>query len=245
MKLRTRFIVGFGSIGLLAIILGGSALLTYQIVRTQFGLLKADVIPGTLFMLNTKVALYTLVTDLERDVASGEVDEFDENQELIENLTTNAAAYTAHEAQFDEAERVIAVEFEQSIAQVIDTATQIEDLVRNNGSKEAINTLQTTLDENLADLEARVESHLEVLTDELNESTATVEQSINNGDALALIIAFLAVISGGAISLYLIRNILVPISAVQAGSSRIARGDYSHRLTIDRQDEIGQLATAF
>ena len=56
--------------------------------------------------------------------------------------------------------------------------------------------------------------------------------------ALGLVVAS---VGAGALA----RNLSRPLAALTAGARRVADGDYSHRVELDRRDELGELAHAF
>ncbi len=82
-----------------------------------------------------------------------------------------------------------------------------------------------------------------------------VVSELLRSEALATSRAALLIVGGGLLAFGLLvaltssrflRNLIVqPMELLWAGAERIGRGDLSHRIEINREDEVGQLASAF
>ncbi len=76
------------------------------------------------------------------------------------------------------------------------------------------------------------------LTAELTPFVDDLIFSLAIATAFGLIVALV-------LSLLLARSLGAPVSALAVATSEIGRGNYDYRVTLDRTDELGQLATAF
>lgn len=59
------------------------------------------------------------------------------------------------------------------------------------------------------------------------------------------LILLLAVALAALMAMFLARRLLAPVRAIARGTRRLAQGDYSERIEVDSQDEIGRLASDF
>lgn len=75
----------------------------------------------------------------------------------------------------------------------------------------------------------------------LDKTVAEAQQA----KTVAVIAAILSVIMGIAIGFFAARSIARPVNQLAAVAQQVANGDLREQVTIDRQDEIGQLGTSF
>jgi adenylate cyclase len=64
-------------------------------------------------------------------------------------------------------------------------------------------------------------------------------------ERVVLGIALAALLAASLAAWSLAREVSRPVQALAAHTGRVGRGDYTARITLDREDELGQLATAF
>jgi signal transduction histidine kinase len=245
MRLRTRFFIGFGLIGLLAVVMGGTAIQTYRIVSAQFDMLKQDIIPGALYMLQTKAALHQLVADLELDLASGTAATFDRNMPLIEQLKTDAAGHTTHETHIGDEEGSAAQFIEDRITAITDAMLEIQALSLAGSTPEDLLPQRTQINADLDLLSARFEEHLAEHLIELDDATGIVDGSIEIGGNSTILLVIVTLTVGGAVSYVLMRGVLVPLYQIREGSRRITEGNYAHRLANQRTQEFNQVVKQF
>ena len=105
--------------------------------------------------------------------------------------------------------------------------TDLHDVERHNRLLAEIDSFVDDINTMVAQLEADTEARIRHMRAIL-------------GAALLLIVLVLLA------TLYLVhRNVLAPLAELLGGATRIARGDFSARIAHPRQDELGQLGTAF
>lgn len=102
----------------------------------------------------------------------------------------------------------------------------------------------------------RLDAHLDQAADFLSQMHDLADQEVAEGAALALAakqaterLTFTSLVialgMGAAASIALARSILPPLQALRSGALRYGEGDFSSRVELGRNDEIGQLADAF
>jgi len=69
----------------------------------------------------------------------------------------------------------------------------------------------------------------------------TAKEKINTGESLAIAMAFIFIILASFIASITTKAMLVPLAVVNKALSRIAQGDFSHRITEKNNDEFGTL----
>ena len=91
--------------------------------------------------------------------------------------------------------------------------------------------------------------YAEVLAEETKEEAGIANQDLDRRAEHArwlLWICFAVVILGFVwLTTYFVRQVATPILELRDGAERFGRGDLAYRLSTDRRDEIGELATSF
>ncbi len=80
------------------------------------------------------------------------------------------------------------------------------------------------------------------------EISASLKQAVDNAqraEMTAIVAAVLAALLGILIGFFAARSIARPVNQLAAVAQKVAGGDLTEQVTVDRKDEIGQLATAF
>ncbi len=97
--------------------------------------------------------------------------------------------------------------------------------------------------------EAEVNDSLEDLYDMaqqvLNRKMLSSQQISSRGTRLAVLISFITVLSGMLFTLLIARSIYAPLRRLKEATHYISRGDFSKKIDIARQDEIGELSDSF
>lgn len=78
-------------------------------------------------------------------------------------------------------------------------------------------------------------------TEQLDQARAVVQEAVLFVAAIFSVAIAMAAVSGFGLA----RAILVPLRALEEGANRLGAGDLSHRVTVDGQDELEQLAGTF
>jgi len=76
-------------------------------------------------------------------------------------------------------------------------------------------------------------------------SAASINKSIDNITGWTTRIIFLMLLLVSLCAALFAKALTEPLKVLAKGSETVGKGDLSHRITIDRQDELGQLADAF
>lgn len=79
----------------------------------------------------------------------------------------------------------------------------------------------------------------------LQQSLQQAQEPLRRLQRLLLVLSGLSLLATLAASYRIARGITKPISELGSLASRIQQGDYSQSVTVDRQDEIGELSSAF
>nr|WP_040292516.1 methyl-accepting chemotaxis protein [Acetonema longum] len=80
------------------------------------------------------------------------------------------------------------------------------------------------------------------------EITAALNQTVDNARqarTVAIFATVLAAVLGITIGFFAARSIARPVNQLAMMAQKVARGDLTEQITVNRQDEIGQLAVAF
>ncbi|MCP5287377.1 MAG: MCP four helix bundle domain-containing protein [Burkholderiaceae bacterium] len=76
------------------------------------------------------------------------------------------------------------------------------------------------------------------------ESKANVENTVSTASLLMLLVAGAAAVGGAFVAWLSARSVAVPLARAVAATDRIAQGDLSTHISVDSEDEVGQLQSA-
>jgi two-component system, NtrC family, sensor histidine kinase GlrK len=79
----------------------------------------------------------------------------------------------------------------------------------------------------------------------LNRKMASSQQISSGGARIAVLIAFFTALCGMIFAILIARSIYLPLRRLKDATHYIARGDFSKKINIARQDEIGDLSDSF
>ncbi len=245
MKLRTKLILGFGAVALVTCGLGIFTLTTYFNVQEEFSLLKVDIIPGAISMLETDAAVKSLLVEVQRIAGSGDTARQEQAQESIARIQRNVTEHTEHERHVGVEEGQVAQDMEDRAAHIISGAEQVIDAVESGGEQSQIERLLREMHDEAEELSAIFEDHVTEHMGELSDTQDSVNQAIGDGIravwgaiAIALLLSF-------SVGLYFINTLTKSVQAVARAADGIARGDLNQRVEAKSQDEIGQMAISF
>ncbi|MCP4545516.1 MAG: methyl-accepting chemotaxis protein, partial [bacterium] len=245
MKLRTKLILGFGAVALVTCGLGIFTLTTYFNVQEEFSLLKVDIIPGAISMLETDAAVKSLLVEVQRIAGSGDTARQEQAQESLARIQHNVTEHTEHERHVGVEEGLVAQDMEDRAARIISRAEQVIDAVESGGEQSQIERLLREMYDEAEELSAIFEEHVTEHMGELADTQDSVNQAIGDGIravwgaiAIALLLSF-------SVGLYFINTLTKSVQAVARAADGIARGDLNQRVQVQSQDEIGQMALSF
>ena len=128
--------------------------------------------------------------------------------------------------------------FPEQIRKILELAQLDDWLAVRLRVKNQINPFVERIDENVSDIKQEVETE----NNDYIEKTRNVE----NSAIWAIILAALIVlILAGSLSFLVTRSITEPLKAMDEGAKSIAKGDFSHSVPIEGQDELNLMANTF
>jgi two-component system sensor histidine kinase GlrK len=96
-----------------------------------------------------------------------------------------------------------------------------------------------------ADLNDRLESLYETARRVLGSKMLSSQQISSRGTRLTVLIGLVTAVCGMLFALLIARSIYAPLGRLKEATHYIARGDFSKKIGIARQDEIGELSDSF
>jgi methyl-accepting chemotaxis protein len=166
MRLRSRFILAFLAVGVVTLIVAFAAMQLVGLVNRQFAVLRNDVVPGALSMLELDLAVRTLVLDTEQYLQSGGEDDLDEAAESIAAIQAYIGEHGEHVESGTGEEGGDGNDLVEGASSVISLAQRLWDLADTAASTQA------DMEMDLAQLGEQVEA----LTAMLEEQVAEVEE---------------------------------------------------------------------
>lgn len=118
-------------------------------------------------------------------------------------------------------------------------------LVQAGKRDEAMKVMVEELGPAAQALNAKLEEHTQFRVEQINEALEATVADARQARTAAIGAAIFAAVLGVAIGFFAARSIAQPVNQLAAVARKVADGDLTDHVRVDRQDEIGQLATAF
>lgn len=94
-------------------------------------------------------------------------------------------------------------------------------------------------------LDAQLAEHSKFRVQEVNQALDKAVADAKQARTVAIFAAVFAAVLGITVGLFAARSISRPVNQLAAVAQKVAGGDLTEQVQVDRQDEIGQLAAAF
>ncbi len=245
MKLRTKLILGFALVAFVTCALGIVSLIAYENIHEAFSLLREDIVPSVVSMLETDALVKSLLVEVQRIVATGDATHQEHAQERITRVQENAAEHTAHGMRIGDEEGQAAQDIEDRITLIVSQAERVIDAVAAEGSQAEVDSLMRQMDVEAEELEAIFEEHVAEHMDELAEAEENVHEAHAAGVRAVWIAIVVALVLSVAVGFYFTDTFTKSIKAVARAADGIARGDLNQRVEAKSKDEFGQMAVSF
>lgn len=246
--------------GVAARLAGGYALLIAMIIAVvAMSMFNISKIRSTYEqVLDVRIPKITQVQQVQQELFSMNIAARDallatDDEHMSKVLATIEAGRATVGQKLEILQKNMASEESQTIAQEVgnDTSAVLIDLVKfsryakANKREQALKVLQERLQPKLDRLSQHIakyqERQMTGLTD-MEQNVATQQASVQQqGLALALIAMVIAIFFGW----WVIRSVVVPLKEATVIAGHMAHGDFSHRMTPARRDEVGNVIHAF
>jgi two-component system, NtrC family, sensor histidine kinase GlrK len=190
---------------------------------------------------------------------------------LTEDLINSLFAQVSHEKKFLITKDITFQGlFEEKSGEFQDILNSLNDLSSSKEKKDLIGQIRILYAQYLSLVRSEFknanqghriyEDRKQVLVDAITEKSKSLTElaqvSLNKkiivsqkvglrGARLAVIITILAVVFGSTFGFFITQGICLPVQRLKEGTYYIAQGDFSKKIEIKRQDEIGDLSDAF
>lgn len=216
-RTKFKFMLSFGLLTLLIVILGASAYTGVEVIKTQkeLGAMVSEVNAD----VNSAVTASLIMLTDKDEASRGEISK--QIQEGVEHISEFA----------DKTESVNAKNLSESIiGQLNSFETLISELDKNNIQKSDIEMI-------ISDSE-KITAEISHLVEEIDERTLSridiLNKSVIGVTSVAVILAIL-------MSSYISSLIIVPLNRSMDFAREIAKGDFTKNIEVDRKDEFGAL----
>lgn len=244
--LSTKFVLGFLVITLIVVASSFLSLGTYASVNAEFTLLKEDVVPGAISMLETDATLAKLRGEVQAMALSGDTSHREHADEAIARIQSNTAEHTAHEIHIGEEEGQVAQDMENRAAIIISLAEAVmADVEAGVGTQAEMNTTLEQMGSEIEELSDILTKHVSEHMIELSTTEAAVEQATATGNTTVWVSMIVAVALAVLVGFLLTRAIVGPITTLTTAVEKIRGGDLNVVAEVKSGDETGQLAGAF
>ncbi len=252
-SLQTKLISAFLITASLVVVVSYFNLQTVSQVHESF----ANIVDSHVPRLNTLQEMRTVAASIKGETIAyqskkaGSESEVQKNQLLadLEKLSDRETDYLALANDNSDAEKQdIRTGFKpvsDAKAKTVDAVFELIDLKERGATQTAIDTQEATLVAAEAGLERSIAMAIDQDLASVRDSDAVADADVKRLTTLSMLIAVLAgafaLLLGISISITIARN----LKKLKDGAARVAAGDFSHSITIQSHDELGQLAITF
>ena len=243
-KIGTRMVIGYGSIMVLLLIVGGYSLVAINSLNQTVGVLVNDRMVKT-EQANTIINNLNIVARALRNIIiePNKEQQDKEMQRIVEARRVNNSVLDAlQKTIMDEKGKEILGKFTEQRNIYVKDYDNYMKLVKSEQIGEAKKVL-------LTDLRESQKAYLEGIDGLISHQTKLAKESGKEADSLArraiiitAILLLAALAASFIIGIMIIRSITGPIAKTMVLAETMAHGDFTTRLAIDQQDEIGIMA---
>jgi methyl-accepting chemotaxis protein len=244
MRLLHKFFLGFALITLVTGATGLYGLYSFSAAKVKFDALEEDIVPGALFMLDTRATLANLVTAIERTTSTSNMAYWQAAAQGMPRLMNSLAEYSAYQRQIGEAEGRAAEELEQQAAALVALLEEMVAAVQQS-NRAAMAGLRAQIIKAQTDINNQLESNLAFHQEQLTIAEEQVDATLDGSIQVALAAVLVTVIIALGAGYYLTYSVLRPVRIIRQGSSAFAAGNLDHRIDTGTRDELGELGAAF
>jgi len=255
LKIKTRLLIGFAAVIILAIIVCAVGLQGLFTVKNSYNISYTDSVNALQYVEGISSGYWEMYTQLFSALVSTSLGDreiplqrIDATREEIKNNISNYKEMLTHYDEEEVAqEKSLLLSVEETFV-AFDSALQkvIDDQVFNNLLRIQRSAGTGT---DLATLGSELESRIHDLVEYSNNYTHEQIKS-NEEVALQVIIivaagAAVAIIVGIVISISISRSLSKRLNLLVSASNNVAEGDVNVAINVDRNDELGEVARAF
>jgi PAS domain S-box-containing protein len=244
MTLGKKLTLSLLGIAFVPSVFGFLALWGYWDIHRESSLLRDEILPSAVALLEVKGGLATLANEAE-EVAEGRGERSEIALRTMADIRENMAVHASHGAHAGGKERQRLKVIEGRAGRIIRLAEQLLKLAEAGGAVEELRGLQRKMhaeEEALAQiLDKHVAVHMRNLAeaqDKLRRAAVVGTWSIGVAVAVGFVLA-------AAVGFQTARSVVRPIHLLHRGVERIGSGDLTYRVNIRTGDEIERLAGEF
>ena len=248
MKISTRMTVGFAVVVGMIIPSALFSLRTYRRIHQEFEVLKEDILPGAVLMMEME----TITTETHRHLMeylmheATEAQEEEEARSGLKQLRSIALEHLEHETHIGKQEKDKAVQLVAKVARFTSAGLKLIDMKKRGTSFSEIAEKEEQIlhpaDEALI---GQLMAHKAVRIAEIAHGQQAVHNAHVAGVAIVTAAGICAALAATAAALITTRSVTKPIRSLQEGTRRIAAGDLNYRIGMERKDELGDLGRDF
>ena len=243
-KIGSRLSLGFGIILVLMMIVGGYSLTVVTSLHDEVDNLVTDKMVktelGNQIMDNLNIiarVLRNIIIDDNKDHQSAELQRIAESRKAIGDILEQLKKTV----KSDSGKAALTKIVDLRIIYVKHTEAYME-LVKAGQIDPAKKMLFAEVREAQKNYMAGVEEFIDHQTKSAEKVGTTAAREANRATTVIIVMVAIALILGILLALLIVRSIVNPVNKAVALAETMARGDFSTKLDIDQQDEIGLLA---
>lgn len=244
-SLRRQILIGVFSLLFPLITLAGAGYYIYLNTVTSFDSVMDDVFLYGLPVGEVREWLYQVSLPVTNHLISSNAEERDKYLRLKDQI--NQALREMVEAKSDDIGLVSKEIIKQAYIEWQAATVYADNLVllRDEINDEQATRLFNQFDQRLGVAIVEVRLYHQNINQAIINKRETVDKHLNNVSYISIVIIVMAFMLSATISIFFIKNVVIPLQVIEKGALQFGHGDFSHRIEIEPRNELGKLAVTF
>ena len=244
-SLRRQILIGVFSLLFPLVTLAGAGYYIYLNTVTSFDSVMDDVFLYGLPVGEVRELLYQVSLPVTNHLISSNAEERDKYLRLKGQI--NQMLREMVEAKSDNSSLVNREIIKQAYVEWQAATVYADNLVllRDQINEEEAISLFNQFDQRLGVAIEEVMLYHQNINQAIVNKRDSVDKHLNNVSYISIVIIVLAFLLSATIIIFFIRNVVIPLQVIEKGAMQFGHGDFSHRIEIEPNNELGKLAVSF
>ena len=244
-SLRWQILIGVFSLLLPLVTLAGAGYYIYLNTVTSFDSVMDDVFLYGLPVGEVRELLYQVSLPVTNHLISSNAEERDKYLRLKGQI--NQMLREMVEAKSDNRSLVNREIIKQAYVEWQAATVYADNLVllRDQINEEEAIRLFNKFDQRLGVAIVEVMLYHQKINQAIVNKRDSVDKHLTNVSYISIVIIVMAFLLSATIIIFFIKNVVIPLQVIEKGAMQFGHGDFSHRIEIEPNNELGKLAVSF
>ncbi len=244
-SLRRQILIGVFSLLLPLVTLAGAGYYIYLNTVTSFDSVMDDVFLYGLPVGEVRELLYQVSLPVTNHLISSNAEERDKYLRLKGQI--NQMLREMVEAKSDNRSLVNREIIKQAYVEWQAATVYADNLVllRDQINEEEAISLFNKFDQRLGVAIVEVMLYHQKINQAIVNKRDSVDKHLTNVSYISIVIIVMAFLLSATIIIFFIKNVVIPLQVIEKGAMQFGHGDFSHRIEIEPNNELGKLAVSF